>query len=102
LGLKWSQIYFQKFEILTFEGVERRVQLQFMEIKDRCDCLASRLIEKKEVLKIKISALAMFCHFLRPKSNPKGLALEKSNHFDTSSAAQKKTRLGICAGLRPP
>jgi hypothetical protein len=33
----------------------------------------------------------MFCHFLSPKSNQKGLAVEKSNHFDTSSAAQKNS-----------
>ena len=33
----------------------------------------------------------MFCYFLSPKSNQKGLAVEKSNHFEASSAAQKNS-----------
>jgi hypothetical protein len=53
------------------------------------------------VLKIKISVLAMFCHFLSPKSNQKGLAVEKSNHFDTSSAAQKKLALASVRACGP-
>ena len=35
----------------------------------------------------KTSALAGLCYFFAPK---KGLAVEKSNHFDTLTAAQKK------------
>jgi hypothetical protein len=74
LGLKWPQIYFQKFEILTFEGVQHRTQLQFYGEKRPLRLLSIPTHRKKEVLKIKISALAMFGHFLRPKSNQKGLA----------------------------
>jgi hypothetical protein len=43
------------------------------------------------VLKGKISALARVLSLFEPKSNQKGLAVEKSNHFDTSSAAQKNS-----------
>jgi hypothetical protein len=43
----------------------------------------------------------MFCHFLSPKSNQKGLAVEKSNHFDTSSAAQKKLALASVQACGP-
>jgi hypothetical protein len=43
----------------------------------------------------------MFCHFLSPKSNQKGSALEKSNHFDTSSAAQKKLALALVRACGP-
>ena len=53
------------------------------------------------MLKIKISGLAMFCHFLSPKSKQKGLAVEKSNHFEASSAAQKKLALASVRACGP-
>ena len=45
---------------------------------------------QKEVFMGKSVLYPGFCHFLSPKSNQKGLAVEKSNHFDSPAAAQKK------------
>ena len=42
-----------------------------------------------------------FCHFLSPKSNQKGLAVEKSNHFDTPVAAQKKLAPALVRACGP-
>ena len=42
-----------------------------------------------------------FCHFLSPKSNQKGLAVEKSNHFDTPAAAQKKLAPALVRACGP-
>ncbi len=43
----------------------------------------------------------MFCHFLCPKSNQKGSAVEKSNHFDATEAAQKKLALASVQACSP-
>ena len=43
----------------------------------------------------------VFCHFLSPKSNQKGLAVEKSNHFNTPVAAQKKLAPALVRACGP-
>ena len=43
-----------------------------------------------------------FCHFFEPKKvTKKGLAVEKSNHFDTPAAAQKKLAATLVRACGP-
>jgi hypothetical protein len=45
-----------------------------------------------DALKIQVRSLAMFCHFFASKKvTKKDMAVEKSNHFEASSAAQKNS-----------